>query len=160
MFDSVGRSCQQDIRRVVFRKRIARILNRNFTFLAGAIRMVREPLTSKKYPPAAPMLSRAESSISTSGGKGVGVGLGVDVGRGVGVARGSLVGSGILDAETGPATGVLVGGTAVGVPVGALVGVGVGTGSCPQATASTIVSATKRVASVGFMRDDLLGGIS
>ena len=84
------------------------------------------------------------------------VGLGVEVGRGVGVARGSLVGSGILDAETGPATRVLVGGTAVGVPVGALVGVGVGTGSCPQATASAIVSATKRVVSSNDLEGKLL----
>ncbi len=79
------------------------------------------------------------------------MGLGVEVGRGVGDGRGSLVGSGMLDAETGPATGVWVGGTGLGVSVGALVGVGVGTGSCPQATLSANVSATDTMASVDFI---------
>ena len=81
--------------------------------------------------------------------------MGVEVGRGVGVARGSLVGRGMLDAETGPATGVCVGGMGVGVSVGALVGVGVGTGSCPQATTSANIRAIHTMVNVSFMRDSL-----
>ena len=112
--------------------------------------MVSEPFISKAYPPAVSMLFRAESKTATSGGRGVAVGLGVEVGRGVGDGRGSLVGSGMLDAETGPATGVWVGGTGLGVSVGALVGVGVGTGSCPQAKLSASVSAIMKAANIEF----------
>ena len=64
---------------------------------------------------------------------------------------GALVGSGILEADTGPATGVLVGGIGVGVSVGATVGVGTEAGSCPQATPSASVNATDMVASVVFI---------
>ena len=75
----------------------------------------------------------------------------MEVGRGVGDITGAAVGSGMLEAETGPATAVLVGGTGVEVSVGVLVDVGVGTGSCPQATLSASVSATDMMASVDFI---------
>ena len=80
--------------------------------------------------------------------------MGVEVGPRVGVETGALVGKGMLDAATGPATGVLVGGIGVAVSVGAMVGVGVGTGSCPQATLSVSISAIKTVASVDILSDD------
>lgn len=79
--------------------------------------------------------------------RGIGVGAG-EVGAGAGVTIGALVGIGMLDAATGPATGVLVGGTGVGVSVGALVGVGVRTGSCPQATVR--IAAMAMMAKTGF----------
>ena len=75
----------------------------------------------------------------------------MEVCAGVGVTIGALVGSGMLDAETGPATGVLVGG--IGVLVGATVGAGGGAGSCPQAIARASASAMEMMARVGFMRD-------
>lgn len=59
----------------------------------------------------------------TEPGQEVGVGQGVDVWRGM------RVGNGILDAETAPVVGVLVGNIAVAVGV-----LGCGAGSPPQAT--------------------------
>ena len=95
--------------------------------------------------------SRAEFNIANSSDTGVRVGQGVEVGVGVGVVIGALVGIGMLEAETGPATGVLVGGTCVGVSVGALVGVGVGAGSCPQERVRASASVRHRTASIDFI---------
>lgn len=95
--------------------------------------------------------SRAELNIANSSDTGVRVGLGVRVGPGVGVMIGALVGIGMLDAATGPATGVLVGGTGVEVSAGALVGVGVGTGSCPQARVRVSASVRHRTESIDFI---------
>ena len=97
------------------------------------------------------MKSRAEFRTANSSDTGVRVGKGVEVGRGVGDNTGAAVGKGMLEAATGPATGVLVGGTGVGVSVGAAVGVGVGTGSCPQAALSA--SAMHIMASTDFICD-------
>ena len=106
------------------------------------------------------MKSREVFRIENSSDTGVRVGQGVEVGAGVGVVIGALVGIGMLEAETGPATGVLVGGIGVGVSVGALVGVGVGAGSCPQARVKASVSVTQRIASVDFILKDFASGIA
>ena len=110
-------------------------------------------------PPALAVKSRAEFNIANSSDTGVRVGLGVRVGAGVGVMTGALVGIGMLEADTGPATGVLVGAIGVGVSVGATVGVGTGAGSCPQATPSASISTTGMMASVVFILKNFAKGL-